>query len=42
MNVFHAGSMFVNHGQCALAVVDSVLPNPASIVGVLSTFLGRR
>lgn len=42
MNVFHAGIMFVNHGQCALAVADSLLPNPTSTVGVLTTFFGRR
>ena len=35
MRVFHAGTMFVNHGQHALAVADSLLPNPARIVGGL-------
>lgn len=38
----HAGTMFANHGQCALAVADSPLPNPTSKVGVLTTFFGRR
>ena len=42
MKVFHAGTIFVNHEQFALAVADSQLPNPASIVGVFTTFFGRR
>lgn len=38
MNVFHAGTVFVNHRQCALAVAELPLPHTASIVEVLTKF----